>query len=180
MLCIYELSNPLLHAAKIFNHPALGHLAPVRNALFKAFAVVFFLARIVLATYCLSYQGWTCMWVPSYVYWRNNVMFSILQVCRVHACACVRAPQACAWAVAVLSRQPRLSRPLYPSLPRLPLTCPPPTNPACTPAPQCLQFFWFYKIVQIAVSGKASRRGLVDEVAVGAGNQTSAMRAKAA
>jgi ceramide synthetase len=56
---LFDASNPLLHAAKAINYADLPGLTPLKDGLFKCFALVFFLVRIVLPPFVLIYPGLT-------------------------------------------------------------------------------------------------------------------------
>jgi hypothetical protein len=52
-----DTSNPLLHAAKACNHSGSPKLAGAKEALFHAFALVFFVVRVVAPPFNLLWPG---------------------------------------------------------------------------------------------------------------------------
>jgi len=74
-----DTSNPLLHAAKACNHSGAPSLVAAKERLFNAFALVFFVVRVVTPPFNLLWPGWRdsrVMPASSY-YLLNGLMFSI-------------------------------------------------------------------------------------------------------
>jgi hypothetical protein len=110
---LVDISNPILHAAKALNHTGVPALAPAKDALFKLFALVFLVVRVIAMPPAVV---WPC--------WRDGVVMP------VH------------WYVPLATFMTVV---------------------------QLLQFFWFYKIVRIALGGGSDDREPTPGIAKPAG-----------
>lgn len=74
-----DTSNPLLHAAKACNHSGSPKLAPAKEFLFHAFALVFFVVRVVAPPFNLLIPGVTDgAALPTVPFWLlNGLMFVV-------------------------------------------------------------------------------------------------------
>jgi hypothetical protein len=74
-----DTSNPLLHAAKACNHSGAPALQPAKEALFHAFALVFFVVRVVAPPFNLLIPGVTDgRALPTGAFWLlNGLMFVV-------------------------------------------------------------------------------------------------------
>lgn len=74
-----DTSNPLLHAAKACNHSGVPALQPAKERLFHAFALVFFVVRVVAPPFNLLIPGVTDgRALPTGAFWLlNGLMFVV-------------------------------------------------------------------------------------------------------
>lgn len=79
---LFDASNPLLHAAKAVNYADLPSLTGLKDALFKCFAAVFFLVRLVLPPFVLIYPGLTLGRVlpPATFYITNGLLIAVCSI----------------------------------------------------------------------------------------------------
>ena len=76
---LYDLSTPLLLAAKSLNAAALPALRPLKQGLFRGFAATFFVVRVLLPPLVINIPAWRNPGgVPALGYWVLNGCLSFI------------------------------------------------------------------------------------------------------